>query len=49
MVNRRKIKKELVEMDIEVLDLVGYEICRNIVKSNLLKKFYFVGGIVLVL
>lgn len=36
-------------MDMEVLDSVGYEICRNIAKSNLSKKFYLAGGTALAL
>jgi len=30
-------------MDVEILDPIGYEICRNIAKSNLAEKFYLAG------
>jgi len=36
-------------MDVEILDPIGYEICRNIAKSNLAKKFYLAGGTALAL
>ncbi|AZT91469.1 hypothetical protein ELD05_13135 [Caldicellulosiruptor changbaiensis] len=36
-------------MDMEILDPEGYEICRNIAKSNLAKKFYLAGGTALAL
>jgi hypothetical protein len=50
MVNRRKKKKEpCVMMDVEILDPIGYEICRNIAKSNLAEKFYLAGGTALAL
>ncbi|WP_238524934.1 nucleotidyl transferase AbiEii/AbiGii toxin family protein [Caldicellulosiruptor owensensis] len=36
-------------MDVEILDPIGYEICRNIAKSNLAEKFYLAGGTALAL
>lgn len=36
-------------MDIEVLDPVGYEVCKNIAKSGLPNKFYLAGGTALAL
>ncbi|WAM34243.1 nucleotidyl transferase AbiEii/AbiGii toxin family protein [Caldicellulosiruptor morganii] len=49
MITEEKTKKEPVLMDMEVLDPEGYEICRNIAKSNLAKKFYLAGGTALAL